>query len=93
MNTRDVDSEGVSAHTRAFVQVHFCVLIWGFTAILGRVITLPAIPLVLTLARQVAPLLRLWTNTLRRPFVSPAARLIASSCVLPREILLPRLMV
>ncbi len=36
-----------SAHTRAFLQVHFCVLVWGFTAILGRVITLPAIPLVI----------------------------------------------
>ena len=40
-------SSGVSAQTRAFLQVHFCVLVWGFTAILGRVITLPAIPLVI----------------------------------------------
>lgn len=27
-------------------QIHFCVLLWGFTAILGKLITLPALPLV-----------------------------------------------
>jgi drug/metabolite transporter (DMT)-like permease len=32
--------------TRAWLQIHFCVLLWGFTAILGRVITLPALGLV-----------------------------------------------
>jgi drug/metabolite transporter (DMT)-like permease len=47
----------VTAHTRAFLQVHFCVLIWGFTAILGRVITLPAIPLVIWRMLLVALLL------------------------------------
>src|SRR5262245_12908206 len=26
--------------------MHFCVILWGFTAILGRTITLPALPLV-----------------------------------------------
>ena len=31
---------------RAFLQVHLCVLLWGFTAILGKLITLPALPLV-----------------------------------------------
>ncbi|GHA68650.1 DMT family transporter [Cognatilysobacter bugurensis] len=31
---------------RAFLQIHFCVLLWGFTAILGKLITLPALPLV-----------------------------------------------
>ena len=30
----------------ALVQMHFCVLLWGFTAILGKVITLSALPLV-----------------------------------------------
>ncbi|MDQ2701312.1 MAG: DMT family transporter [Pseudomonadota bacterium] len=30
---------------KAFVQIHFCVLLWGFTAILGKAITLPALPL------------------------------------------------
>src|SRR3546814_10970353 len=27
-------------------QIHLCVVLWGFTAILGKVITLPALPLV-----------------------------------------------
>ena len=31
---------------RAFLQIHFCVLLWGFTAILGKMISLPALPLV-----------------------------------------------
>jgi len=31
---------------RAFLQIHFCVLLWGFTAILGKLITLRALPLV-----------------------------------------------
>lgn len=32
--------------TRAWLQIHFCVLLWGFTAILGKLISLPALPLV-----------------------------------------------
>jgi drug/metabolite transporter (DMT)-like permease len=31
---------------RALIQIHFCVVLWGFTAILGKAITLPALPLV-----------------------------------------------
>jgi drug/metabolite transporter (DMT)-like permease len=31
---------------KALLTIHFCVLLWGFTAILGRLITLPALPLV-----------------------------------------------
>jgi drug/metabolite transporter (DMT)-like permease len=39
--------EDVRAATRkAQWQIHFCVLLWGFTAILGKLITLPALPLV-----------------------------------------------
>jgi drug/metabolite transporter (DMT)-like permease len=30
----------------AYLQIHVCVLLWGFTAILGKLITLPALPLV-----------------------------------------------
>ena len=37
----------MSAATKAQLQIHLCVLLWGFTAILGRLITLPALPLVL----------------------------------------------
>lgn len=36
----------MSPHTRAWLQIHFCVILWGFTAILGKLITLPALPLV-----------------------------------------------
>ena len=36
----------MQAITRARWQIHFCVLLWGFTAILGKLITLPALPLV-----------------------------------------------
>lgn len=32
--------------SKAYLQIHFCVLLWGFTAILGKLITLPALPLV-----------------------------------------------
>jgi drug/metabolite transporter (DMT)-like permease len=33
-------------HSRALLQIHFCVVLWGFTAILGKLITLAALPLV-----------------------------------------------
>src|SRR5688500_13959700 len=32
--------------TKAQLQVHLCVFLWGFTAIFGRLISLPALPLV-----------------------------------------------
>ena len=32
--------------SKAFLQIHFCVVLWGFTALLGKLITLPALPLV-----------------------------------------------
>ena len=31
---------------KASLQIHACVVLWGFTAILGKLITLPALPLV-----------------------------------------------
>ncbi|MBL8301026.1 MAG: DMT family transporter [Rhodanobacteraceae bacterium] len=36
----------VSASTTALLQIHFCVLLWGLTAILGKLISLPATALV-----------------------------------------------
>jgi len=36
----------MTAHSRAWFQIHVCVVLWGFTAILGRLITLRALPLV-----------------------------------------------
>lgn len=35
------------ATTRAWLQIHLCVVLWGFTAILGKLITMEALPLVL----------------------------------------------
>jgi drug/metabolite transporter (DMT)-like permease len=32
--------------TKAQLQINLCVLLWGFTAILGKLISLPALPLV-----------------------------------------------
>ncbi|HEY4368310.1 MAG TPA: DMT family transporter [Steroidobacteraceae bacterium] len=34
------------AQTKAWFQIHFCVVLWGFTAIIGKLITLPALTLV-----------------------------------------------
>lgn len=31
---------------KAHWQIHLCVALWGFTAILGKLISLPALPLV-----------------------------------------------
>jgi drug/metabolite transporter (DMT)-like permease len=36
----------VYTHRRALVEIHVCVVLWGFTAILGKLITLPALQLV-----------------------------------------------
>jgi drug/metabolite transporter (DMT)-like permease len=35
-----------SATRTAWLQIHLCVVLWGFTAILGKLISLPALPLV-----------------------------------------------
>lgn len=40
------DAKRPATSTRAWLQMHFCVVLWGFTAILGKLITLPALPLV-----------------------------------------------
>jgi drug/metabolite transporter (DMT)-like permease len=56
---------------QARLQIHFCVLLWGFTAILGKLITLPALPLVLwrmllvTLALLLVP--RVWRGLRAMP--------------------------
>lgn len=59
------------ATTRALWQIHFCVLLWGFTAILGKLITLPALPLVwwrmLMVTATLALLPRVWRGLLAMP--------------------------
>jgi len=41
-----LDEQARAATRRAQWQIHACVLLWGFTAILGKLITLPALALV-----------------------------------------------
>lgn len=36
----------MSPRLRAWLQIHFCVVLWGFTAILGKLISLAALPIV-----------------------------------------------
>ncbi len=50
---------------RAWLQIHFCVLLWGFTAILGKLITLESAPLVLWRMGLVATALLLWPRAWR----------------------------
>jgi drug/metabolite transporter (DMT)-like permease len=57
--------------TRAWLQIHFCVVLWGFTAILGKAISLSAFPLVtwrmiiVTAALMFAP--RFWRGLTKLP--------------------------
>ncbi len=57
--------------TRALWQIHLCVLLWGFTAILGKLITLPALPLVwwrmLIVVAVLALLPRVWRGMRTMP--------------------------
>lgn len=57
--------------TRALWQIHICVLLWGFTAILGKLITLPALPLVwwrmLIVVAALALLPRVWRGLRAMP--------------------------
>mgnify|MGYP001050075084 CR=1 FL=1 len=46
MTAQAAETDPRAATRRAQFQIHFCVLLWGFTAILGKAITLPALPLV-----------------------------------------------
>lgn len=52
-------------------QIHLCVLLWGFTAIIGKLITLPALPLVwwrmLLVAAALALLPRVWRGVRALP--------------------------
>jgi len=56
---------------KARAQIHFCVLLWGFTAILGKLITLPALPLVwwrmLIVVAVLALLPRVWASLRAMP--------------------------
>jgi drug/metabolite transporter (DMT)-like permease len=49
-----------------YVQIHICVLLWGFTAILGKLINLSAIPLVFWRVLIVSVCLLLWLPVWRQ---------------------------
>jgi drug/metabolite transporter (DMT)-like permease len=55
----------------AWLQIHFCVVLWGFTAILGKLISLPALPLVwwrmLLVAGTLLVVRRFWTGVRQMP--------------------------
>src|SRR5438552_15377268 len=46
LNSQSIQAPLKVSSTRALFQIHFCVVVWGFTAILGKAITLRALPLV-----------------------------------------------
>ncbi|MDQ3283174.1 MAG: DMT family transporter [Acidobacteriota bacterium] len=53
------------------LQIHFCVVLWGFTAVFGRLISLPALPLVwwrmMLVAAMLATFPRIWREVRRLP--------------------------
>jgi drug/metabolite transporter (DMT)-like permease len=61
----------VTPTRKAHLQIHFCVVLWGFTAIFGRLISLPALPLVWWRMTLVAVILgcvpRVWREWRRMP--------------------------
>jgi drug/metabolite transporter (DMT)-like permease len=67
----------MTATTRAHLQIHFCVLLWGFTAILGKLISLPALPLVWWRMLIVVALLALLPYVWRRLLAMPWRRVLA----------------
>jgi drug/metabolite transporter (DMT)-like permease len=67
----------MTATSKAFLQIHFCVVLWGFTAILGKLITLPALPLVWTRMLLVVVALALLPKVWRGVRAMPARLLLA----------------
>lgn len=61
----------LSPSAKAQYQIHFCVMLWGFTAILGKLITLPALSLVwwrmLIVVACAACMPRIWRGLHRLP--------------------------
>jgi len=58
--------------TTATLQIHFCVVLWGFTAILGKLISLAALPLVWWRLLIVVAVLALVPSVLRSLRALPA---------------------
>ena len=80
---------------KAWLQIHFCVFLWGFTAIIGKLITIPAVPLVMWRMLLVAAMLlcapRVWRGLSRlsgRQVVRSSVRSsirVSSRCTLFRS--------
>lgn len=62
-----------SDHRRALWRLHVCVLLWGFTAILGKIITLPAMTLVIWRMLIVIGCLAFWPRVWRGLKAMPAS--------------------
>ncbi len=69
----------MSSYTIAWLQIHFCVFLWGFTAIIGRLITLPAMALVVWRMLLVAMVLLVLPRVWRGLSQLPAHLLLAFS--------------
>lgn len=65
-------------HT-ALLQIHFCVVLWGFTAILGKLISLPALPLVWWRMLLVVAAIALWPPVWRALRATDARTLLLFS--------------
>lgn len=59
-------SVSVSTSTKAMLQIHVCVVLWGFTAILGKLITLDALALTWWRMLVVVAALLLWPRVRRQ---------------------------
>lgn len=64
-----------------YLQMHLCVLLWGFTAILGKLISIPALPLVFWRMLIVCACLVLWPPVWRKLAQVPPRALLACSGV------------
>ena len=64
-----------SPERTALLQIHFCVLLWGFTAILGRLISLPALDLVWWRMLAVVAVLLAWAPLWRELRATPGRTL------------------
>lgn len=62
-----------------YLQMHLCVLLWGFTAILGKLISIPALPLVFWRMLIVCLCLALWPSVWRKLRHVPLRAILACS--------------
>jgi hypothetical protein len=66
----------MTAANKALLQIHFCVVLWGFTAILGKLITLPALALVWWRMTFVVAVLALFPRVWRAVRALPRRKMV-----------------